>query len=171
MGSVGNTTTEFSVNPTQAVLVNLFAEHDSLSLAKISELAGISEEICEKRIQFWVHKGILIKENECYRCVRDDEDVVEAGPEEQMDTEDNEQEKAKAEQEAKFQATWVFVRGMIQNMNEIKFDRLTSLLKMLSLHNPALIIEDDDLKELLDQKQKDKIIEVDGECYKLRKDS
>jgi len=60
---------------------------------------------------------------------------------------------------------------MIQNMNEIKFDRLTSLLKMLSLHNPALIIEDDDLKELLDQKQKDKIIEVDGECYKLRKES
>jgi hypothetical protein len=60
---------------------------------------------------------------------------------------------------------------MIQNMNEIKFDRLTSLLKMLSLHNPALVIEDDDLKELLDQKQKDKIIEVDGECYKLRKDS
>ena len=60
---------------------------------------------------------------------------------------------------------------MIQNMNEIKFDRLTSLLKMLSLHNPALVIEDDDLRELLDQKQKDKIIEVDGECYKLRKDS
>ena len=83
----------------------MFAEHDSLSLAKISELAGISEEICEKRIQFWVHKGILIKGNECYRCVRDDEDVVEAGPEEQMDTEDNEQEKAKAEQEAKFQVS------------------------------------------------------------------
>ncbi|CBY08362.1 unnamed protein product [Oikopleura dioica] len=182
--TVGDTTTEFSVNPTQvtlscyavfnlvkAVLVNLFAEHDSLSLEKISELVGVSEDICEKRIQFWVHRGILIKEDELYRCVRDDEDVVEAGPEEQMDTEDNEQEKAKAEQEAKFQATWVFVRGMIQNMNEIKFDRLTSLLKMLSLHNPALIIEDDDLKELLDQKQKDKIIEVDGECYKLRKES
>jgi len=169
--TVGDLTTEFSVNPTQAVLVNLFAEHDSLSLEKISELAGVPEEICEKRIQFWVHKGILIKDNEHYRCVRDDEDIVEAGPEEQMDTEDNEQEKAKAEQEAKFQATWVFVRGMIQNMNEIKFDRLTSLLKMLSLHNPALVIEDDDLKELLDQKQKDKIIEVDGECYKLRKDS
>ena len=114
--TVGDSTTEFSVNPTQvklshdgvfnlfkAVVINLFAEHDSLSLEKISELAGVPEEICEKRTQFWVHKGILIKDNEHYRCVRDDEDVVEAGPEEQMDTEDNEQEKAKAEQEAKFQ--------------------------------------------------------------------
>ena len=56
-------------------------------------------------------------------------------------------------------------------MNEIKFERLSSLLKMLSLHNPALLIEDDDLKELLEQKRKDNIIEVDGECYKLRKDN
>ena len=42
----------------------------------------------------------------------DDEDVVEAGPEEQMDTEDNEQEKAKAEQEAKFQVKLTKEKGV-----------------------------------------------------------
>ena len=94
------------------MLVNLFSEHDSLKLEKIAELSGVSSEICEKRLQFWVHKGILIKEEDGYRCVRDDEDVVEAGPEEQMDTEDNEQEKAKAEQEAKFQVKLTKEKGV-----------------------------------------------------------
>ena len=72
------------------MLVKLFSEHDSLKFEKIADLSGVSSEICEKWLQFWVHKGVLIKQEDGYRCGY--EDVVEAGPLAQMDTEDNEQE-------------------------------------------------------------------------------
>ena len=60
-----------------------------------------------------------------------------------------EQEKRQAELEQKCQFVWNYVRGMLSNLQKMKFERLESMLKMLGQCNPGLKIDSEGLKFFL----------------------
>ena len=48
-----------------------------------------------------------------------------------------------------FQAVWNYIRGMLQNLGQIKLARLETMLKTFSSFNPQLKIDSASLIELL----------------------
>ena len=88
----------------QASIIHLFEDSDSLNIAQIAAKIGLDEKIVEKRISFWVSKGILIGEaGNVFRCVAENEEIVATGTDLNQETaEQLEQERAQAELEARF---------------------------------------------------------------------
>lgn len=64
---------------------------------------------------------------------------------------------------------WNYIRGMLSNLEKMKFERLETMLRMLGTHNPTLKIESDTLRDLLKVKQQEGAIVLEGDHYKLRK--
>lgn len=168
---IGDRVDTIACSPVQAAIINYCSEREISTVEEISKSLSVPPESVNKRISFWVSKGYL-KDlgNGNFKSIEPNEEILEIGKDENEETpEQLELERKKVEQEQNFEAVWNYIRGMLQNLGQIKLARLETMLKTFSSFNPQLKIDSASLIELLSIKEKEGLIISEDGNYKLRR--
>ncbi|XP_078603825.1 anaphase-promoting complex subunit 2-like isoform X2 [Branchiostoma floridae x Branchiostoma japonicum] len=158
------------VNPVVATIIMHFQDKERWTLDELSTAMQVPSSVLRRRITFWQNYG-LIRENPPGTYVLLEEGADHHG--DVMIDSDEETESATASsqemREEEMQMFWVYVQGMLTNLDSLPLERIHSMLKMFAMRDNPIEISLQELKAFLDSKVRSQQLLLSGGKYKLPK--
>ncbi|CAH1272684.1 ANAPC2 [Branchiostoma lanceolatum] len=158
------------VNPVVATIIMHFQDKERWTLDELSTAMQVPSSVLRRRITFWQNYG-LIRENPPGSYVLLEEGADHHG--DVMIDSDEETESATASsqemREEEMQMFWVYVQGMLTNLDSLPLERIHSMLKMFAMRDNPIEISLPELKAFLDSKVRSQQLLLSGGKYKLPK--
>ncbi|KAI8481929.1 Anaphase-promoting complex subunit 2 [Branchiostoma belcheri] len=158
------------VNPVVATIIMHFQDKERWTLDELSTAMQVPSSVLRRRITFWQNYG-LIRENPPGTYVLLEEGADHHG--DVMIDSDEETESATASsqemREEEMQMFWVYVQGMLTNLDSLPLERIHSMLKMFAMRDNPIEITLQELKAFLDSKVRSQHLLLSGGKYKLPK--
>ncbi|PAA56335.1 hypothetical protein BOX15_Mlig031668g1 [Macrostomum lignano] len=168
---------ELTCKPAQYAILTAFLEHRELSLTELAEAAQMQPSYARRNIGFWLQQGILSEPRpERFRLVDSTHSAAEAAP-----TADSSMSETAAEEEVEadgdagagdgseetWECLWNYVVGMLTNMDScMSVERIRTMLQLF-LVDPNVELDQQKLKNFLDEKVRDGRLTMQGSMYKL----
>ncbi|ONK64542.1 uncharacterized protein A4U43_C07F27180 [Asparagus officinalis] len=176
-------TIQFTVTPVHATIIMQFQEQTSWTSTNLAAAIGIPVDLLNRRINFWVCKGILAES-----VGKDSNDHVFTLVEDMMDpnrngltssgyegliTADEERERSVASVEEQLRKEMTiyekFIEGMLTNFGSLSLDRIHNSLKMFCLAEPPYDKSLQQLQSFLSSLVSEEKLEMRDGMYFLKK--
>lgn len=165
-----NKVLNYCVSPVHATIIWHYQERPRWTVDELSGVMQMAPHALQRKMAFWQSQGLLREEaTDTFVLVEDHKGHVQ----EVVSIEEDETESVLAspqdQKEEELNIVWVYVVGMLTNLDSLPIDRIHSMLKMFAMQGPGSQYSLSDLKVLLDRKVKEqKLIYTNG-MYRLVK--
>ncbi|KAJ6794959.1 anaphase-promoting complex subunit 2 [Iris pallida] len=171
---------QFVVTPVQATIIMQFQEQTSWTSKNLASATGLSVDTLNRRISFWVSKGILMEsigaesDDHIFTLVDDMMDTnrngIVSGSCEPAD-EEGERSVASVEEQLRQEMTIYekFIEGMLTNFGSLTLDRIHNSLKMFCLAEPPYDKSLQQLQSFLSSLISEEKLEMREGLYFLKK--
>ncbi|XP_065836636.1 anaphase-promoting complex subunit 2-like [Oscarella lobularis] len=166
-------TLECKVSSAQASVLMAFQDQDSWKVEDLSKRIEMTPGLLEKRLAFWINKGVLKKDADgTYYVVEVEERNQADSSHEMIDEEENDSTVAQASdrEEEKLQTCWSFIVSMLTNLGQLPLERIHSMLKMFAIQGPSgatTEITPRALRVFLDAKVREDKLAFSNNAYRL----
>ncbi|GAB4829126.1 anaphase-promoting complex subunit 2 [Ancistrocladus abbreviatus] len=173
---------EFNVTPLHAAIIMQFQGQTSWTSKNLAAAVGVPVDILNRRINFWISKGILKESIEgdsddriftLVECIADSGRSVQVGTNEEllMGDEDGERSVASVEDQLRKEMTVYekFIMGMLTNFGSMALDRIHNTLKMFCIADPPYDKSLQQLQSFLSGLVSEEKLEIKDGMYILKK--
>uniref|UniRef100_A0A1D1ZE48 Anaphase-promoting complex subunit 2 n=1 Tax=Anthurium amnicola TaxID=1678845 RepID=A0A1D1ZE48_9ARAE len=176
-------TLQFTVSPMHATIILKFQEQTSWTSKNLAAAVGAPVDTLNRRISFWVSKGILVEspgpegDDHIFTVVDEMTDTNRNGlgrgafEELSMADEEGERTVASVEEQLRKEMTIYekFIIGMLTNFGSMALDRIHNTLKMFCIAEPAYDKSLQQLQSFLDGLISEEKLEMRDGMYFLKK--
>lgn len=174
---------QFTVTPLQASIIMQFQEHKSWSSKDLAAAVGVPVDVLNRRINFWVGKGVLTESagvdanSHTFALVEGLADngrtAATSGSSEELMVGDDDGERAVASVEDQLRKEMTvyekFIMGMLTNFGSMALDRIHNTLKMFCIADPPYDKSLQQLQSFLSGLVAEEKLEFSGGMYILKK--
>lgn len=174
---IGNRTHELTVTPTQATIIMHFEDQSVWHIDELSRKMNVPQTILKKKIVYWQTMG-LVKEikPDVYELIEPIDGHSSFGPEvtnteDVCDDEEAEHElyAGNEQREEELQVFWSYILGMLTNLESMTLDRIHRMLNMFASHGSSGECSQEELKNFLQRKVRERALVFSGGVYQLPK--
>ncbi|MQM13545.1 hypothetical protein Taro_046471 [Colocasia esculenta] len=176
-------TLQFTVSPMHATIILKFQEQTSWTSKNLAAAVGAPVDVLNRRINFWVTKGILVEspgpegDDHIFTVVDETTDMhrngLARGVSEELSMADEEAERSVASVEEQLRKEMTvyekFIVGMLTNFGSMALDRIDNTLKMFCIAEPAYDKSPQQLQSFLDGLVSEEKLEMRDGMYFLKK--
>ncbi|ANB12154.1 anaphase promoting complex subunit 2 [Sugiyamaella lignohabitans] len=156
----------YDVTASQAAAISVF-ESGQHTIEQFMAALGIMEEsFASSLLSFWVHKGVLVKENGQYRALERLEGDQESAGVDEVTVSSVQSAEERANEEMK--VYWSYIMGMLTNLGATPIARIHSFLKVLVPAEINYTKSEDELERYLTLKVDEGELDFIGGNYKLK---
>ncbi|CAM9002041.1 unnamed protein product [Rhodiola kirilowii] len=170
---------EFVVAPIHAAIIMQFQEQASWNLKSLSAAIGVPVDVLQRRINFWISKGILTESvgadsnDHVYTLVESMADTAKNSVSGGDDLAVDEGESSVASVEAQLRKEMTvyekFILGMLKNFGSMALDRIHNTLKMFCVSDPPYDKSLQQLQSFLSGLVSEEKLELRDGTYVLKK--